>query len=61
MTLLLHNTTTRVPDVVVLIQIKNTYLEKVIGEVILKGKKTKNILYTIERFNSSSKMLLQSI
>jgi adenylate cyclase len=43
-----------------LLQIENGYLEKAIGEVILKGKKTKNILYTIERFNSSSKMLLQS-
>jgi len=35
-----------------LLQIENRYLEKAIGEVVLKGKKTKNILYTIERYNS---------
>ena len=34
------------------LQIEKRYLKKKIDEVILKGKKTKNILYTLERIES---------
>ena len=35
-----------------LLKIDNQYLIKPVDEVTLKGKKTKNILYTLERINS---------
>jgi len=35
-----------------LLQIENRYKKNVIAEIILRGKKTKNILYTIERIES---------
>ena len=35
-----------------LLQIENRYTKNVIAEIILRGKKTKNILYTLERIES---------
>jgi adenylate cyclase len=35
-----------------LLQIENRYIKNVIAEITLRGKKTKNILYTLERIES---------